>query len=429
MLLMLASAALFVYLRLRADLDDRIDASLQSRVVALVEPRGEPSLAGVALEDPEETFVQLLSPSGDVLDTVGTLRGPALSPAEAQRAAAGSVILERPLAGVDGRARLLARSGAGDGTVVVAGQSLRDRNDALSNVVSSFAVGGAIATLLASLIGYLLAAAGLAPVEAMRLRAREVSLLPGDEGLPLPAADDEIRRLGTTLNDMLARLRAAFERESRFVADASHELRTPIAIIKTELEGALQTAGPGTSVHASLMTASEECDRLAQLAEDLLVIARAADGLLPIRSEPLRVQQLLTGVCDRFTDRARRRGRVVRVDSHPDLLLHADPARLRQALSNLVENALRHGDGEILLTARGTAGGVEIDVTDAGPGLPPDFAGRAFARFARGDRARTGEGVGLGLAIVQAIAQAHGGRAAVIGTAPTTLRIWLPSAS
>ncbi|MGI8692932.1 MAG: histidine kinase dimerization/phospho-acceptor domain-containing protein [Geodermatophilaceae bacterium] len=307
MLLMLASAALFVYLRLRADLDDRIDASLRSRVVALVEPQGEPSLAGVALEDPEETFVQLLSPTGEVLDSVGTLRGPALSPAETQRAAAGTVSLERALNGVDGRARLLADSGAGDRTVVVAGQSLLDRNDALANVVSSFAVGGGIATLLASMIGYLLAAAGLAPVEAMRLRAREVSLRPSDEGLPLPAAHDEIRRLGETLNEMLARLRAAFERESRFVADASHELRTPIAIIKTELEGALQVSGPATPAHAALVAAAEECDRLAQLAEDLLVIARAADGQLPIRPESTEVSALLGGVRERFTDRAWRR--------------------------------------------------------------------------------------------------------------------------
>ncbi|MEJ7703638.1 MAG: hypothetical protein WKF47_08235 [Geodermatophilaceae bacterium] len=128
MLLMLASAALFVYLRLRADLDDRIDASLRSRVVALVEPQGEPSLAGVALEDPEETFVQLLSPTGEVLDSVGTLRGPALSPAETQRAAAGTVSLERALNGVDGRARLLARlrrwrpDGRGRGSVAVGPQ-------------------------------------------------------------------------------------------------------------------------------------------------------------------------------------------------------------------------------------------------------------------------------------------------------------------
>jgi len=431
MLLMLASAALFVYLRLQADLDDRIDASLRARVASLVEPQHEVSLTGVALEDPEETFVQLLSPSGEVLDVVGTLRGPALTPAEARRATTESITLERELPAVDGLARLHARSigTADEVVVVVAGQSLVDRDDALSNVASSFVVGGAVAILLASVIGYGLATAGLAPVEAMRRRSREVSLLPGDVGLPLPAARDEIRRLGETLNEMLARLRAAFERESRFVADASHELRTPIAIIKTELEGALQGAAPGSPVHASLVVASEECDRLAQLAEDLLVIARAADGQLPVRPEPVPVRELLEGARDRFTDRAARRRRSIRVVPGPDLLLHADPLRVRQALGNLVENALRHGEGEIALLGRSSIGGVEISVSDEGPGFPPGLAERAFERFARGDRARTTEGVGLGLAIVQAIAQAHGGRATARTTAPTTVDIWLPHAT
>lgn len=430
MLLMLASAALFVYLRLRADLDERIDTSLQSRVDGLLDPRREPGLVGVALEDPEETFVQLLSSSGEVLDSVGTVQGAALTPAEAGRARTEGVTLERDLPGVDGRARVLAEAAPGEaGAIVVVGQSLVDRNDALSNVVSSFAVGGAVATLLASVIGYGLAAAGLAPVEAMRRRAREVSLRAGDEGLPLPAAQDEIRRLGETLNEMLARLRAAFERESRFVADASHELRTPIAIIKTELEGALQVADPQNPVHASLVAATEECDRLGQLAEDLLIIAHAADGQLPIRREPTDVAALLGGVRDRFADRAQRRGRFIRVEDNGDLVQNLDPIRMRQALGNLVENALRHGDGTIEMRARRGADGIEIDVSDEGPGFPPDFTSRAFERFSRADRSRSSEGVGLGLAIVQTIAQAHGGSALVAGTTPTTVRIRVLNAS
>ncbi len=425
MVLMLASAALFVYLRLRADLDDRVNASLDARVAALIEPQGEPSLSGVALEDPEETFVQLLSPTGQVVDSVGTLQGPALSPAEVRRATAQPLTVERELPGVDGRARLLA-AGSGDGSsVVVVGQSLVDRDDALSNVVSSFVVGGVVTVLVSSLIGYLLATQALAPVEAMRRRAREVSLRPSDEGLPLPAARDEIRLLGETLNEMLTRLQAAYERESRFVADASHELRTPIAIIKTELESALLAAGVEPSVRESLAAAAEECDRLAQLAEDLLVIARAADGKLPVRPELVRVRELLAGVRDRYADRATRRHRIIRVECETDLAVNVDPLRVRQAVGNLVENALRHGDGEILLAARRSPGGVEIDVTDHGAGFDADLAARAFERFARGDRARPSAGVGLGLAIVQAIAQAHGGRATILGTAPTTLRIRL----
>ncbi len=427
MLLMLVSAASFVYLRLRADLDDRVDASLNARSEALAETEREPSLRGVALEDPEESFAQLLSTDGEVLESSGTLKTAALSPAEAERAVTETVVLEREFAGVDGSARVVARAGGPRArTIVVVGQSLVDRNDALANVAMSFVVGGSVATLFACLIGYVLAARALAPVESMRRRAREVSLRATDEGLPLPAAHDEIRRLGETLNEMLNRLRAAFERESRFVADASHELRTPIAIIKTELEGALRTVPSDSPVHAALVAAHEECDRLAQLAEDLLLIARSADGELPLTPIPLAAADLLRGVRERFADRAARRGRAIRVEADLYLWVWADPIRVPQALGNLVENALRHGSGEVVLAAHGSDGGVEIDVSDEGPGFPGSLGPRAFERFARGDQARGGGGVGLGLAIVQAIALAHGGHVEVVDGAATTVRLTLP---
>ena len=137
--------------------------------------------------------------------------------------------------------------------MVAVGQSLQDRDETLSSLVASFVIGGPVAVVLASLLGYALAGAGLRPVEAMRRRAREISLGDPDERLPLPAAQDEIRRLGETLNEMLDRLRRSFERERRFVADASHELRTPVAVIKAELEGALRAGGHEPQVREALI--------------------------------------------------------------------------------------------------------------------------------------------------------------------------------
>jgi two-component system, OmpR family, sensor kinase len=277
--------------------------------------------------------------------------------------------------------------------------------------------------LLASLLGYLLAGFALKPVEAMRARAAEVSLAAGGERLPLPAARDEIRRLGETLNDMLDRLSRSFERERRFVADASHELRTPVAVLKTELEGALRAGGHAPGVRTALVAAVEECDHLAQLAEDLLVLARAGEGRLPVRPEPLALAPLLDGVRHRFVDRARQHGRDIRVEAG-DLTVTADPLRLRQALGNLVDNALRHGEGAITVTGRAADRGVVLEVGDEGPGFGDDIAGRAFERFTRGDAARTRGGTGLGLAIVRAIAEAHGGSASLTGSG---VRLWLPS--
>jgi signal transduction histidine kinase len=432
MLLVLAGAGLFVYVRLRADLDDSVNATLRSRVDAVLakRPGGSPKAHRANLEDREESFVQVLTPSGRLVDAVGRARGPALTASEIQRAAGGHTFhVERTVPGIDGPVRVLARPAASRKGVMVlaAGQSLGDRNEALAGVVKSFAFGGAVAILLASGIGYLLATAGLAPVEAMRRRAREVSLGGTEERLPLPDARDEVRRLGETLNEMLDRLRESFERERRFVADASHELRTPIAVVKTELEGALATGDYGPDVRDALIAAVEECDRLVQLAEDLLVLARAGEGQLPVRPETLRAGHLLEGIRERYVDRAERQGRSIRIDVDDDLELGADALRVRQALGNLVDNALRYGAGEIVLSSGPASGGVELEVSDEGPGFEPDIAPRAFDRFARGNSARSAGGSGLGLSIVRAVAEAHGGRAEIVPGPRGTVRVWLPS--
>jgi two-component system OmpR family sensor kinase len=432
MALMLAAAALFVYERMRADLDESVNQSLHARAAALAAAAGGGRIPAPLRQDasqpPDERLAQVLTPDGRLLDAVGGARGPVLGPAELRRATSGPVRFERTVPGMETTIRVLARptSGRPGAAVLAVGQSLGDRNEALANLVTSFIVGGPLAVGLAALIGYALATAGLAPVEAMRRQAAQVSLSGEDARLPLPAAHDEIRRLGETLNDMLGRLRRSFERERQFVADASHELRTPVAVLKTELEAALRTGDYGPEVREALVAAVEECDHLAHLAEDLLVMARSEDGRLPIRVERLRAQPLLAGVRERFVDRATERGRRVRVDASEELVLWADPMRLRQALGNLVDNALRHGDGDVLLRARAATAGVELEVADEGPGFGDDIAGRAFERFTRGDVARRRGGAGLGLAIVRAIAEAHGGAVEIVPGPGARVRVWIP---
>jgi signal transduction histidine kinase len=426
MVLVLAAAGLFVYLRLKNDLDDNIRAGLETRSRAVA---AAGSANAGAPDEGEEGFAQLLSRTGRVLSSSGGASGATLTSAELRRAAGGVVMVDRRVPGVEGTTRVLARPADRPprAAVVAVGQTLEDRDETLAGLATSFAVGGPVAVLLASIAGYLLAATGLRPVEAMRRRARDVSLSRAGERLPLPAARDEIRRLGETLNEMLDRLQRSFERERRFVADAGHELRTPVAIVKTELEGAVRTGDYGPDVREALVAAIEECDRLAQLAEDLLVVARSAEGELPVRPEELPADELLEDVRARFADRAGQRSRRIRVEAEDGLRLNGDPLRVRQALGNLVDNALRHGDGEIVLRSRRANSGVELEVSDRGPGFEPAIAGRAFERFARGDRARTRGGTGLGMAIVRAVADAHGGRAEIVpGGEGATVRIWLP---
>jgi signal transduction histidine kinase len=405
MMLVLAGVGLFVYLRVAADLDESVDSTLEARAAAVTASgRVEAGSAG----DPEDGFAQRLSPEGRVLARTGGSQ--ALTRAELARAAAGEKVeLEREVAGVDGTARLLAVGH--DGTVVLVAQSLDDRDETLAALAGAFAIGAPVAALVVALLGYGLAATGLRPVERMRRRAAGVSLEGSAEPLPLPAARDEIRRLGTTLNEMLDRLRRSYERERRFVADASHELRTPVAVIKAELEAALRRAPADPDLREALAAAADECDRLAQLAEDLLVLARSGDGALPVRPEPLGAAELLDRVRTRFAARAGERGRELIVEAEPGLRLQGDELRLTQALGNLADNALRHGAGTVTLRARAAGAGAVLEVADEGQGPPPTLRPRAFERFARGDEARTRGGAGLGLAIVRAIAEAHGGSA------------------
>src|SRR5262249_51511614 len=148
-------------------------------------------------------------------------------------------------------------------------------------------IAGPVALLLASLAGYLLAGVALRPVEAMRRRAAEISAETPGERLPVPATSDELERLGETLNEMLERLEDALRREREFVADAGHELRTPLALLRTELELALRHAESPDELRAAVRRSAAEVDRLAQLSEDLLLLARTEHGELPLNVETL----------------------------------------------------------------------------------------------------------------------------------------------
>jgi signal transduction histidine kinase len=263
------------------------------------------------------------------------------------------------------------------------------------------------------LAGYALAAGALRPVEAMRRRAAAVTPSAPGRRLPVPPARDELQALAVTLNDMLARVDEAFEHERRFLADASHELRTPLALLRTELELALRQPRSHAELEEAVRSAAEETERLTRLAEDLLFVARADQGVLPIRRDRVPVADVLGCVRDRFATRAETAGREVRIAGGPGAVVVADRDRLEQAVGNLVDNALVHGRGTVTLREEVRNGSVELHVTDEGPGISQGFAERAFERFSRADEARARGGTGLGLSIVSLIAVAHGGTARI----------------
>jgi two-component system OmpR family sensor kinase len=434
MALVLAATGAFVYLRMQSELDNSLNQGLRSRtgdLIALVQQadQGLTEAGRSPLTERGETLAQILSARGRVLDGTPRFRKQSLlRGAELRRALGHPVLLNRTLVrGFEGPVRLLASpvTAQHQRLVVVVGSSLDDRDEALESLLLLLVIGGPAALALASVAGYGVAAAALRPVESMRREAAEVSVTEPGRRLPVPAAGDELGRLGHTLNDMLARLEAAFARERTFVSDASHELRTPLAILRTELELALRQGRTVDELHSALESAAEETDRLTQLAEDLLVIARSDQGRLPVRAEELPATELLDTARDRYAHRADHAGRTVRVESDDGLRLMADRLRVDQALMNLVENAIRHGEGEVVLSAEASDGAVELHVRDEGPGFPEKLLPSAFERFTRGDPARARGGAGLGLSIVAAIAAAHGGSAQALNRSDGGADVWI----
>lgn len=419
MALVLAATGFFVHARLAAELDQGIDQGLRTRtddLAVLVRADGvdsEESRRNLASND--DSFAQIVAASGRVL--ASSPSGPnrlTVSSPELRLALRGPVQLELALrepAPEHVRIRAVPVAGEDGRLVVLAGTSLESRDQALHNVAALLLVGGPIALLFASLAGLGLAGAALRPVEAMRREAQRVALTTPGRRLPVPLGRDKLARLGHTLNEMLGRQERAFERERTFVSDASHELRTPLTTLKTELEVALLERGTREQAFASLALAAEETDRLAQLAEDLLVIARADQGRLPVTLEAVTVTDVFADAQARMRRRFEEAGRTLAVEPAGELAVLADRLRVQQALGNLLDNALRHGRGTVILSAHRRDDHAELHVRDHGNGFSETFLPHAFERFAQADASRSEQGSGLGLAIVDVIARAQHGRA------------------
>jgi two-component system OmpR family sensor kinase len=427
MIVLFGGLALLLQTRFASSLDQGIDRSLHASaadIATLV--RGEKQLP--QLPESGGAFAQIVDArTGRVLDSTQGHSAPLLSPSQVRHAAAMSLLVDH---GSNARLEAKPVTTGRRTVVVVVGSSLAQRNRALTTLKELLFIGGPLMLALTCLAGYVLAQRALAPVETMSARAARISGAPQGERLPVPEANDELRRLGQTLNEMLDRLEDALARERALVADAGHELRTPLSILKLELELALASDISREELQTRVRSAAEEVERLAKLAQDLLLIARADLGQLPLEKRRVEVREVLGAVAKRFAVPSAGIGRTVIVEDSNGLTVDADPTRVEEALMNAVSNALRYGDGNVVLHARRRGKTVELHVSDDGPGFDPSFLPRAFERFSRADFARAGRGAGLGLSIVQVIAEAHGGRAHAANREAGGADVWLslPSA-
>jgi len=427
---LLALTGLLVYVRVGAAMDTATERQLERdsvRLVALVREaeRANPPTSLILSDDP---VAQVLTVDGVVLATTHLAGAAPLLPLTDLRATgAGPVSADGVLPGTDDPLRLLAINvPTADGAVVVViGALLETQLDARDGLVIQLFLAGGLLLAVSALGSYVLARAALRPVEALRLQAARVGADRPGKRLLVPPARDEIARLATTLNIMLDRLEQAVMRERRFAADAGHELRTPLTNLRAELELALRRPRTAAELVATIGSAAEETERLVRLADDLLSLAHAGNGTRPLHRQHIRVDGLLADVVRRHRALADQLQRVIRTETEPPPTeIDGDPLRLEQALGNLVDNALRHGSGTVRLSARACGDYVEMHVSDDGPGIPEAFMPRAKEPFTQADSARSGSGAGLGLAIVDAVAQAHGGRL-VLSHRDTGLDAWL----
>jgi len=399
---------------------DREALSSAHEVAALVDDGRLPE----AVPTSGAQLVQVVDASQRVLGaSLGADRlVPVLGPAQLQEALAGeAVLVDGARFGSSGPLRVRAVSaGTPDAPVaVIVAVQVGDVLAARTALRNGLLVVFPVVLLVMAVVAWVVMGRTLRPVEQLRAGAEHIGAGPVGSGaradpdarLPVPAAADEIRALALTLNGMLDRLSAARDRQRAFVADAAHELRSPLASMRVQLEVAARL-GEGGELPAEL---APELARLSALVEDLLLLARSgADGPVPAHPEPVTVGPLLAQVA---ADVPGRDG--VRVEASPvdDVLtVVADPAELRRVLVNLTTNAVRHAGSRVCLDAVGAPEGVVLRVTDDGPGIPVADRERVFERFARLDdaRGRDAGGSGLGLPIVAELVARAGGTIALV---------------
>jgi signal transduction histidine kinase len=419
----LVAAALLLRGALQATLTRGVDSTARQgarEVAALADanrplPHPVPVVAGTLT-------VQVLGPDGRIVDASPGADPlvPLLPPAQAAAAArTGRAVL------MDGRPfdipylmRVVAVPADGH-EIVLSAAEYTQVNDSMMALSRALLVGTPLLLLLLAGATWLVVGSTLRPIAALRRGAQMVTATGKARELPVPEARDEVRTLAITLNDMLARLDAAQRRQRSLVSDTAHELRSPIASIRAQLEVALDHPGQQDWPQTAQDVLADTL-RLARLAEDLLVLARLDEyQAQPAPGKPVDLAALVTEEAERSAG-----GRVpVTARAAGPCVVTGDVEGLRRMLRNLIENALRYAKSGVEVAARREAGEAVLTVSDDGPGIPAADRERAFDRFVRLDDARSRDeaesgGAGLGLAIVRAIARTHGGSANLEGAAP-----------
>jgi signal transduction histidine kinase len=381
------------------------------------------ALTSESLRDRRDSYIQILDPQGHEIAATPPLRGKRLlDQTQLAEAARGVHTFERGSITTRNehtfRIRTEALRGGTDQRIVVVAARRDARDEALRELLGQLAGFGALAFALTVLIGYRLTRRAIQPVEDIRRQADALYRGETHGALEVPATGDELAALTTTLNQLLDRVQQAVERERAFSSAASHELRTPLTALKAELELALRSPRSHEQLLSALREASADTERLIRLTEDLLLL-RTPDTGIPREVQPID---------DTVRMAVGRRDVDVEIDERAaDSSYCGSRELMARAIENLLDNASRHAAGDVRLRVDRDADEIHIEVTDGGPGFPDDLLTTAFEPFRRGPGQRSGTGVGLGLAIVEAIIRAHVGTVTAVNGPPTVVRLSLPA--
>lgn len=363
-----------------------------------------------------EDLTQIIDSRGVVIDAAGPgTSSPLLDAAQLALARRQTVVIEVTIAHQPDPFLVLATPGDQSSSIVVVGASLGTVSNAVERVIVEIVGGGLVAVVIAGVAAWFLAGAALHPVERMRRQAAEISEHDSDAALAVPASRDEIAALARTLNELLRRLNGALSRQRGFVSAAGHELRSPLAILKGELELAGRPGRTQAELAQAVGLAADETDRIIRLADDLLLLSSGDEHALNLQRAPADLRALIERSVDSFETRAAQGDVSIEITGPTGVVADVDALRYRQIVDNLLDNALRYAPRQSTVTVslEHSDGDAMLSVADEGPGFPKAFLPRAFERFSRPDDSRTPNsgGTGLGLAIVQSVAEAHGGSA------------------
>ncbi|WP_145908010.1 sensor histidine kinase [Kitasatospora viridis] len=385
-----------------ADADAQAAAVAQAAVAGKLDPLLPPTHGA--------DFIQVVSESGQVLTSSQNLTGhPPISPTRPTVPGTIRSTWDVGPLGDDYRQRVVQVTTETEGGLVTvyAGTSLRDADAADNTTSAALLVGVPLLLVTVAGVTWWVTGRALRPVEAIRAEVAEISDRDLHRRVPVPATHDEIARLALTMNATLDRLESSGQRQRQFIADASHELRSPITVLRTQLEVALAVRDPAAWPEL-ISGALEDTDRLQHLAADLLLLARI-DAAEPLPSQPLDLTELVREAIDK-----RRGDRLpIRAELAGDVQVIGSGLWLTRVVTNLLDNAQRFAERtvEVRLTRAPEDGLAVLEVTDDGPGIPPADRERVFERFTRLDDARSRDhgGAGLGLAIARDLAYHHHG--------------------